>query len=365
MRTKKINISGFCRPGRVKYLFLLIPALSILSCRPESTANIPDVSDIHVDIDLTRFEQLLLQDTSIDAAHIRQLMTTYPAFSSIYFSHVMPGAEDPEINKDPETKIQNIQHWIKHPRTRWLYDTVEQIFPRVEDIKKGLQQAFTYAKYYFPEKATPRFFTTISDFGYFPFIYAEDSLRDGIGISLEMFLGENFPYRKYNGNNEAFSDYLVRSYNKDHLVKRVMDVWLDDLAGPPPGNRLIDFMIHNGKKLYILQSLMPTTPDTVLMSYSEAKMKWVKDNERNIWDLFATQNLLYETSLTRIQKLIGPSPDSPGMPKEAPGNTGSWLGWQIVKAYMLKHPQTTLQQLLALDNAQEILDQSGYRPPRK
>jgi hypothetical protein len=347
------------------YGLLILWALCFASCRNEPASNIPDVSDIHVDIDLTRFEQLLLQDTTIDASRIHKLMEDYPAFSDVYFNHVMPGSEDVVINKDPETKIQNIQSWIKHPRTRWLYDTVQQVFPKVEDLKEGLKDAFTYAKYYFPEKETPRFFTTLSDFGYFPFIYAEDSLKDGIGISLEMFLGEKFPYRQFNGNNEAFSDYLIRAYNKDHLVKRTLEVWLDDLAGQPPGNRLIDIMIHNGKKLYIMQSLMPHTSDTVLMNYPSEKMKWVKDNERNIWDQFATQNLLYETSLTKIQKLIGPSPDSPGMPHEAPGNTGSWLGWQIVKSYMKKHPETTLKQLLALDNAQDILDQSGYRPPRK
>ena len=74
--------------------------------------------------------------------------------------------------------------------------------------------------------------------------------------------------------------------------------------------------------------------------------------------------MIYETSLNKIQKYIGPSPSSPGMPEEAPGNTGSWLGWQIVRSYMKTHPATTLQQLLELKDAQAILDESGYRPPR-
>ena len=364
MLSNTLKINGNLKIGKVKYCILMIGALWLVSCRPEPVVNIPDVSDIHVDVDLTRFDQLLMQDTTIDAIRIRELMTEYPAFSDVFFNHVMPGSEDPVVNQDPEIKIQNIQSWIKHPRTRWLYDTVQQIFPKVDDLEKGLKEAFTYAKYYFPEKETPRFFTTLSDFGYFPFIYAEDSLKDGIGISLEMFAGEKFPYRQINGNGEAFSDYLVRAYNKDHLVKRTLEVWVDDLAGPPPGNRLLDIMIHNGKKLYIMQALMPTTPDTVIMNYPAEKMKWVKDNERNIWIVFSTQNLLYESSLNKIQKFIGPSPDSPGMPHEAPGNTGSWLGWQIIKMYMKKFPETTLEQLLKLDNAQEILEKSEYKPPR-
>jgi hypothetical protein len=336
----------------------------LLACRSDRPTNIPDVSDIAVDLEVIRFEQLLLKDTLIGSAELRDLEATYPAFAEIYFNHVIPVADEMVVQTDPELKHQQIQNWIRHPRTQWLYDTVQQVFPNLDDYTDGLTEAFRFGKYYFPEKSTPRIFTTISDFGYFPFIYAEDTLQDGIGVSLEMFLGEDFPYRNMNGLNNVFSDYLVRSYNKDHMVRRTVEVWLDDLAGPPPGNRLLDMMIHNGKKLFILQALLPTTPDTVIMDFPSDKMQWVRDNERNIWTHFTTQQLMYETSLNRIQKYIGPSPSSPGMPPEAPGNTASWLGWQIVKTYMEKFPSTTFPELLAMDNAQKLLDESGYKPPR-
>ncbi len=343
---------------------LIVFTLFFTACKSDKGTNIPDVSDIKIDLDMTRFEQLLLADTMIDAAGVQKLMEEHPAFSEVYFNHVLPGAEDMMVSDDPEARMQYIREWVRHPRTRWLYDTVQTIFPEVEKVKEDLTSAFKYAKYYFPEKETPRVYTTISDFGYFPFVYAEDSLRDGIGISLEMFLGDTFPYRDYTGLNNAFSDYLTRSYNKDHIVKRALEVWIDDIAGPPPGNRLLDLMIHNGKKLYILQSFMPMADDTVIMDYSSVKMDWVKAGEKNIWYHFTNQNMIYETSLNKIQKYIGPSPSSPGMPEEAPGNTGSWLGWQIVRSYMKTHPATTLQQLLELKDAQAILDESGYRPPR-
>lgn len=346
------------------WIIAVLGILLQMACRTDQATNIPDVSDIRVDIDLTRFEQLLVADTTIDAVRLQQLTQQYPAFSKVYFDHVMPGADDLVTPEDPEVQMKRIQAWIRHPRTRWLYDTVQQVFPDLKDFEQGLTSAFTYARYYFPEKPTPRFFTTLSDFGYFPFIYSEDSLRDGIGISLEMFLGERFPYRQYNGLNNAFSDYLTRAYNKEHMVKRVLDIWLDDLMGPPPGNRLLDIMIHHGKKLYIEQCLLPATPDTVIMEYASPKLKWVKDNERNIWFQFTSRNLLYETSLQKIQKLVGPSPSSPGMPAESPGNTGSWLGWQIVRTYMKKYPSTTLQELIAMQDAQGLLDKSGYKPPR-
>lgn len=341
-----------------------LPVILLISCKTRQDANIPDVSDIDIDLDITRFEDLLLADTTLDAAELQKLMEDHPAFSEIYFENVMPRTDDIQVRGDVETRLQDIQSWIRHPRTRWLYDTVHHVFPDITDIENGLESAFRYAKYYFPEKPTPRVYTTLSDFGYFPFIYSEDSLRDGIGISLEMFLGEKFPYLDYTGINNAFSNYLTRSYNKDHIVRRALEVWVDDLIGPSPGDRLLDIMIHNGKKLYILESLMPESPDSVIIDYPSDKLDWVTRNERNIWYQFTTNNMLYETSLNKIQKYIGPSPTSPGMPAESPGNTGSWLGWQIVKAYMKKHPETTLKELIAMKDAQKILDESGYRPPR-
>ncbi len=342
----------------------LIPAFLFLSCQSDKATNIPDVSDIHVDLEITRFEQLLLADTTIDAVRLQKLMDEYPAFSKVYFNHVMPKTDDIVIADDGENRLNDILTWIRHPRTRWLYDTVQQAFPKLDIVEKDIKSAFAYAKYYFPDRKTPRIYTTVSDFGYFPFIYSEDSLTDGIGISLEMFLGDTFPYLKYTGLNNAFSDYLTRSYNKDHIVRRTLDVWVDDLVGPPTGDRLLDIMIANGKKLFILKSLLPTTHDSVIIDYPFQKLKWVESNERNIWYQLTTQDMLYETSFRKIQKFIGPSPTSPGMPSQSPGNTASWLGWQIVKSYMNKHPGTTLPQLIALTDAQAILDQSGYRPPR-
>lgn len=341
--------------------FLLV---LVFACNPKQDTNIPDVSDIDVDVDITRFEQLLLKDTSIDAVRLQQLRDQYPAFSQIFFEYIIPKPDDIITTDDPEQKLADLNSWIAHPKTRWLYDTIQQIYPDLKDLETQLTTAFKFAKYYFPEKETPKFYSTISDFGYFPFIYAEDSLRDGIGISLEMFAGEKFPYLLHTGLNNAFSDYLTRSYNKDHIVRRVLEVWLDDMMGLPNGNRLIDIMVFNGKRLYVMKSLMPEVHDSVIMDYPSEKLKWAINNERNIWTQFTADKLLYETSMNKIQKLIGPAPSSPGMPRESPGNTGSFIGWQIIKAFMQQHPEMTLKDLLTETDTQKILDESKYKPPR-
>jgi hypothetical protein len=97
---------------------------------------------------------------------------------------------------------------------------------------------------------------------------------------------------------------------------------------------------------------------------SKAQAAWLPDNEREMWAFFLKENLFYSGDYQKIRKYIEYSPGSPGMPDEAPGRTANWVGWQIIKAYMTRYPDTTMEQLIALKDAQKILDDSKYKPKR-
>ena len=58
-----------------------------------------------------------------------------------------------------------------------------------------------------------------------------------------------------------------------------------------------------------------------------------------MWARLLTQNLLYSTDFGKFKKLVTPSPNAPVVFQEAPGEVGNWLGWQIVKAYVKRHPE--------------------------
>ena len=121
-------------------------------------------------------------------------------------------------------------------------------------------------------------------------------------------------------------------------------------------------MVHNGKQLYVLDQLMPYTPDSIKLEVTAEQTQWLEDNELEMWAYFLKEDLLYSNDWQKIRKLVEYSPHSPGMPKEAPGRSGNWVGWQIVKAYMKQHPDTTLPELLAMEDAQALLDASRYKP---
>jgi hypothetical protein len=180
-----------------------------------------------------------------------------------------------------------------------------------------------------------------------------------------MFLGNNFDYKNIDPTNPAFSEYLSRSYNKDHIVKKSLDILMEDIMGQPSGKRFLDLIIHKGKQLYIAQHILPTASDTVVFEFSEKQWTWLNDNELEIWSFFLEKNLLYETNHLKINKYVNNSPNSPGMPAEAPGRTACYIGYQIVKAFMNKKPEMTLIDLIQYSDAQKLMEISKYKPNRR
>jgi hypothetical protein len=106
-------------------------------------------------------------------------------------------------------------------------------------------------------------------------------------------------------------------------------------------------------------------PDSVKLEVTAAQVEWLNANEYEMWAFFLSENLLYQSNYQDIRKYVEASPGSPGMPEEAPGRTGNFIGWKVVESYMALHPATTLPELMAMQDAQQILDAARYRPKRK
>jgi hypothetical protein len=141
-----------------------------------------------------------------------------------------------------------------------------------------------------------------------------------------------------------------------------MDIVVDDLTGPASGERLLDRMLHNGLKIYILEHLMPNAPDSVLFEFTPAQLVWCESNERNLWAHFLKDDLLYDTEFQKIQKFVAPAPVISGMPGETPGGVANWTGWKIIHALAARNPSMKLTDLIAMEDAQTLLEMARYRP---
>jgi len=356
-------------------LLFIIVAMTLWQCSQDKDR--PDISDIQVEVDIRRFEQdLFALDTNAReisfAAQVEGLRQEYPTFFEVFTEKILGapyianntsnGRLEKVLTRNdasiPENNMADyIEGLIKHPGFQKLYDTTTTIYNDISAVEEDLTQAFRYYKYYFPDRPVPEVVSYISEFALGTFTY-EDSL---LGIGWDFYMGDQFQY-----DYTIFPEYVQRTMNRQHLVSKAIEAVASGLVGSPEGNRMLDFMINNGKMLYLKSHLLPEMPDSIIMKYTPAQMQWVEENELELWAYFLRKDLLYSTRQADFQKLINPSPmGNTDMPREAPGRTANWVGWQIVQRYMEQFPDTSMEELIALDDAQELLKQSKYKPRRR
>lgn len=332
-----------------KFIFIFIAGCTIYGCTNDHV-DVPDVSHIDPQLEVLRFEESYAAvDTSDWREDFEELQHKYPLFFDIYFQRIMA---DRPIKKDEISKL-----FIEIVEGNYLNDLLDSVrveFQDLDPIIEEFARALQYYRYYFDDYRPKVLVTFISEFGVGACTIGEDTL----GLGLDMYLGEGFS----GYDPTVFPTYIQESMTPDFIPIHLSRTMIQNNMPGLENNRMIDLMMHNGKILYALERILPAYDHHMLMEYTKEQMDWVQNNELQIWSHFLSNELLYSTRKQDYQKLTGPSPNAPGMPQEAPGQTANWIGWQIVKAYMKRHPDVGLQDLMMMSDAQELLEASRYRP---
>ncbi len=121
-------------------------------------------------------------------------------------------------------------------------------------------------------------------------------------------------------------------------------------------------MIREGKLMYYLDLVLPDEEDSTKIGFTAAQLQWCRDNEDEIWKFLASEDLLFSNKTEHLRKYINDAPYSYGMPEESPGRVAVWVGWQIVRSYMMKNDNITIQQLFNTIDGLEVLNSSNYKP---
>lgn len=329
------------------------------SCQSDGPANM-NVELAGVSEHWERFDQQISGlDTLQLLRHVRQLESDRPILTNIYFKQILrlaPPIDTLILQEDV------LKGFLKAPIVSMIHESISSVYGKSVEMPEDLRKAIGYYAYYFPERDTPAVYTVNTEFGYFPFLFEDAQRRDAIGIGLDMFLGEDFPYESLSQQSPVFSEYNLSVFDPKYLPKKSIEVLVDDVVETPRNDRLIDLMIYQGVKLYWLHKLMPWMEEEILFEYSSEQLRWCQTNETEIWRFLIGEDLLYSSKNTH--KYTEPAPTSIGMPPEAPGRVANWIGYQIIRSYIRNEGTDAAYSLLSLKDGQKLLEKSKYKPKR-
>lgn len=343
--------------NKMKRLFLLFFMLiligsSLQSCRKKSEVAPPKLSDEQkravrqVNVSVVRYEQALFAlDTNHLAEGVKKLYGSYPEIL---------------ISKNcwqNKAMIQGLKAYLKDPIIQEIYKDSQKQFPDLKSLEKELTGAFKIYLTHFPNDSVPRIYTTIPGIDLSsPSVFGYDN---SLIISLDMYLGENYKHYAAAG----MPKFIARRCTPDRIAldcfsKGVVYQHLPDKTLLT----LLDNMIYEGKKMFFTQTMFPNTKELDILGYTKEQYEWAQQYEGQIWQYFIEKNLIYSKNEDDVRRMIDETPFTRDFGNKSAGRIGIFIGLQIVKDYMAKHPEITLDLLMKQDDAQAFLKESGYKP---
>ncbi|HEX5026350.1 MAG TPA: hypothetical protein VFV68_13810 [Agriterribacter sp.] len=347
--------------GMQKWFYLsIITLIGFTGCN--GNKNTPDVSNIKVNLEVQRFEQdFFTIDTNNISAAMPALLEKYPVFFPDFIEHILGLSLTDKFDKSDSAIKMFLRDY------RLVEDTASKIFSNFiaieDDVKKGLQ----FTKYYFPSYKTPE--KLITFVGPLDAIFQTATgktgdviTQDALAVGLQLHLGNDASLYQSQMAQSLFPKYVSRKFEPAYIAVNCMKNIIDDIYPPRAEDKtLLDLTIDKGKRLYVLDKLLPHVADTLKIGYTAAQLKGCYDNEGMIWSFLIQNNLIYNSDPLRIQSYVEEGPQTQELGDGSPGNISLFLGWQIIKKYIEKFPDTSIDALLQMD-AKQILQDSKYKP---
>ncbi|HXS38422.1 MAG TPA: hypothetical protein VN721_17095 [Flavipsychrobacter sp.] len=334
---------------------LIIPLLVLSSCN--NGEKLPYVSNIKISLQTRRLDVDLAQlDTNRLSMGLQQLKQKYPDFLDFYLDTLMGFGIHSNYVDTNQAIVHGLKNFLTQHDYRGLFDTVAKHFPDTKEVDEQITKGYQYMKYYFPDFQVPKIIYLVSGLNNWAAFTVGNNI---MGIGLDMFLGDQYPFYRSVG----LPDYMDTHLRPSYIPVAVFSATYQDMHPfVNEGRTLLDMMIQKGKQQYFLSKVLPFVDDTTRLGYTGRQLEWCNKSEAQVYNFFVRENLFYETNWEKVLRYVNDAPSATGMPAESPGNIGSWEGLQIVKAYMGKHPKTTMDELFKDSDAEQFLLASGYRP---
>ena len=315
-----------------KFLYFASIILCLLSC--EDKAQVPSkIEAIDIDFELKRFD-LALANASPD--ELSKLKKEYPYFF---------------------TKRFDDSYWQSRMRDtlqKEIEREVAKVFSYLDDTSQDLELLFKHISYYFPEAHIPKTITVATDVDYRNKVILNDSL---LFVSLSTYLGADHYFY------DRIARFHADDFRKEQITVDVAHAFAKAKTPPPRSSQFIDYLIYEGKKIYLMEQLLSLTSTNELLSYTPQELAFAQENEINIWEYFVKKELLFDTDKKLLSRFIDPAPFSKfylDFDNETPGRIGRYIGYRIVSSYMAKN-DIPLKAMLLRD-AETIFNTAKYKP---
>lgn len=319
---------------------LLLGCLLTVACT-EKRYRVPSSSP-EPDICIQRYDREFFEKGNINDT----------AFWQLYTENIMQAGEAglPETHAFMEV-------FRNDSDMRQVWNDCQRVFPSTHKTERKLQKAFRRLCHFVPDMPVPIVGMHLSGFG-----QSIVSAPDRLSASIDKYLGCSYPYYE-----DIFYDYQRRRMRPEQLTADYMNGWIrSEFTNESimAGQRLLDYLVYEGKILFLLRQVLPAEPLERLAGWDKTQLEWCCDNEQRMWDRILEYEHLYSADPLVLSKYIGDGPFTVYFTEEAPARAAIWVGYQIVVQYMAVQKQCSLLELMMQTDARVILRQSCYRPSK-
>lgn len=257
--------------------------------------------------------------------------------------------------------VTELKAYINDPNNKRLYKQSQEKYADVSNLEKEFQKAFARIRYFFPDAEIPKIYTIISGLNYeMPIIYVDTVLI----ISLDMYMGSDYHFYKRLG--DVIPMFIRRRLSEEYIIPDCMKaISCQFIKSNNAPSNILDNMIFEGKVWIFTEMSLPDIPDSLICGYTQAQLEWAELYEHDVWSFLINKDYLYSNDNLVTRKLMGEAPFTAYFGKKSPGNIGSWMGWQICRAWMEHNPKSDIKNLFYEKNPQTILENAKYKPAKK
>lgn len=358
-------------------LLILIGILALVTSCGEKKDLGPDLSTIDLDVPVSRIDLAMANATRslVPEAGIAEYMDVYtkylkPYRDPFYFiagvnmidlKRIRVGADSLSNGQRDSATAFQLGGLLADSAMQSLVDSVQLRYPEGQELRTRLEPVMKRYHYYFPEVQVPRLYTHINGYDPSGNPATIDQFFPGPGflsIGLHYFMGNDFDW--YSPN--------IPKYIKQRFTPEYLDVMLaHELAtgtvqplDPTSQTSLLEAMVQQGVQHYVVEKLLPTTADSMIMLYSDMEIAWALNFEQSLFKDVA--QIMFDSDMVVKRKMLGENAFTSTYSEDSAPRIGAFLGWRIVRSYMKNNPEVSLTDLVQTTDFEKIYRESKYKP---